>query len=175
MMKRIGVLLLLASFFTGCASVEPQNYASETPVLELERYFDRTIDGWGMVQDRSGKVLRRFRVTIQPTWSGTTGTLDEAFVWSDGKTERRVWTLTAAGNGRYRGRAADVIGEAAGHAAGNALRWNYVLKLPADQGGYEVDIDDWMYLIDPDTLLNRSDILKFGIRFATITIAFRKR
>ena len=62
-----------------------------------------------------------------------------------------------------------------GFGSGNALRWIYVLKLPADQGGHEVDVDDWMYLVDEDTLLNRSTINKFGIRFADITIGFRKR
>ena len=36
------------------------------------------------------------------------------------------------------------------------------------------ELDDWMYLVDAGTLLNRSTITKFGIRFAEITIAFRK-
>ena len=44
-----------------------------------------------------------------------------------------------------------------------------------EQGGYAVDVDDWMYLVDEDTLLNRSSINKLGIRFGEITIAFRKR
>jgi hypothetical protein len=50
-----------------------------------------------------------------------------------------------------------------------------VLRLPAEQGGWEVSLDDWMYLVDEDTMLNRSAITKFGIRFAEITIAFRRR
>jgi Protein of unknown function (DUF3833) len=104
---------------------------------------------------------------------GTTGTLDEAFEWSDGKKERRIWTIEKNGD-RYRGRAADVVGIADGVASGNALQWQYVLKLPPEQGGYEVNLDDWMYLIDEKTMLNRSIIKKFGIRFAEITIAFRK-
>jgi hypothetical protein len=32
-----------------------------------------------------------------------------------------------------------------------------------------------MYLVDDDTMLNRSTINKFGIRFGDITISFRKR
>ncbi|MBE0619415.1 MAG: DUF3833 domain-containing protein [Burkholderiales bacterium] len=163
-------LLVLA----GCATPGVDSYRAEKPLLDLRDYFSGSVDGWGMVQDRSGKQLRRFHVVIVCTWNGDTGTLDESFVWSDGKKEKRVWTIVKNGD-RYTGTAADVVGSAAGEAAGNTLRWNYVLRLPADQGGYAVDVDDWMYLVDEDTLLNRSSIKKFGIRFGDITIAFRKR
>jgi hypothetical protein len=32
--------------------------------------------------------------------------------------------------------------------AGNALRWAYTLKLPVDGKVYEVQFDDWMFLVD---------------------------
>jgi hypothetical protein len=174
-MKRRLFLAGAAATLAGCASISPRDYAAEKPVLELDRYFTGTVDGWGMVQDRSGRVLRRFYVRIDCTWEGNTGTLDETFDWSDGKREKRVWKVVKHGGGRYTGTAGDVVGEAAGVAAGNALQWRYVLRLPADQGGWEVDIDDWMYLVDEKTMLNRSTINKLGIRFAEITIAFRRR
>ena len=175
MLKRLAALAALVAVLMGCASVAPEEYKSEKPELDLARYFNGTVDGWGMVQDRSGKVLRRFYVKIDAKWEGNVGTLDESFDWSDGKKERRVWTIARAATNGYTGTAADVVGKAAGVAHGNALQWKYVLKLPPEQGGYEVDLDDWMYLVDEDTLLNRSTIEKFGIRFADITIAFRKR
>lgn len=167
--------MLLAAGLAGCAGVKPDAYSSQTPVLDLARYFNGTIDGWGMVQDRSGAVLRRFHVVIEARWNGDNGTLDESFDWSDGRKEKRVWTVRKGAGGRYTGTAGDVVGEATGVAAGNALQWVYVLRLPEDQGGWQVDVDDWMYLVDEATLLNRSTIRKFGIRFADITIAFRKR
>ena len=169
------VTIAALTTLAGCSSTQPEAYRAETPVLELERYFSGTVDGWGMLQDRSGKVLRRFVVRIECKWDGATGTLDEDFTWSDGERERRVWTITKGDNGRYIGRAADVVGEAVGVAAGNALNWRYVLRLPEKQGGYQVNLDDWMVLVDADTLLNRAVISKFGLRFAEITIAFRKR
>ena len=175
MIQRIAAILAFALALAGCAVVTPDAYQGETPPLDLARYFNGTVDGWGMVQDRSGKVLRRFYVTIDAKWEGNVGTLDESFDWSDGKKERRVWTVTRVNANEYAGTAGDVVGKASGRAAGNALQWKYVLKLPPEQGGYEVDLDDWMYLVDEDTLLNRSVIEKFGIRFAEITIAFRKR
>jgi hypothetical protein len=172
---RVAVFAFVAFLLAGCASVTPEDYRAEKPVLDLASYFNGTVDGWGMVQDRSGKVLRRFYVQIDAKWSGDTGTLDERFEWSDGKKEQRVWTVRKVGPNRYTGTASDVVGQAEGVSAGNALQWRYVLQLPPDQGGWQVDLDDWMYLIDADTMLNRSEIRKFGIRFAEITIAFRKR
>ena len=173
-MQRLSSALLGLFMLAGCATPGVDAYRGEKPQLDIKKYFNGTVDGWGMVQDRSGKVLRRFHVVIESSWSGDTGTLDESFDWSDGKKEKRVWTIVKSGE-RYSGSAADVVGSAVGEAAGNALRWTYVLKLPVDQGGHAVDVDDWMYLVDEDTLLNRSTINKFGIRFAEITIGFRKR
>ena len=62
-----------------------------------------------------------------------------------------------------------------GVASGNALQWNYVLKLPPEQGGYEVNMDDWMWLVDDRTLINRTRYSKFGIGFGEVTFTFRKR
>ncbi|MGE5293971.1 MAG: DUF3833 family protein, partial [Solirubrobacterales bacterium] len=52
----------------------------------------------------------------------------------------------------------------AGEAAGNALRWRYVLALPVDGKVYNVDFDDWMFLMDDKVMLNRSLMSKFGYR-----------
>jgi len=159
---------------TGCASVDLAEYSAEKPVLDLAQYFNGTIDGWGMFQDRSGKVVKRFRVRIDATWRGNTGTLDEHFEYSDGERQRRVWTLVKDGD-RYRGTAADVVGTAEGTAQGNALHWKYVLALPVDGRVWNMDMDDWMYLIDETTMLNRTTMSKFGFRVGEVTLSFRRR
>ena len=158
----------------GCSSTPVERYAAEKPVLDLARYFNGTIDGWGMFQDRSGRVLKRFHVWIDATWRGDTGTLDEHFEYSDGTTQNRVWTIVKDGD-RYTGLAADVVGEARGSAAGNALHWTYVLAVPVDGRVWNMDMDDWMYLVDERTLLNRTTMSKFGIRAGEVTLSFRKR
>lgn len=173
-LRAVFTLLLAVWLIVGCAQVDVRDYGGEAPRLDLQKYFNGTIDGWGMVQDRSGKVTRRFHVVIEARWRGNTGTLDERFQWSDGKTETRVWTLEKSGD-RYRGSAGDVVGTASGEAAGPALRWNYVLALPLEDRILHVDMDDWMYLIDEQTLGNRTKMSKFGVQLAEITIFFRKR
>jgi len=67
------------------------------------------------------------------------------------------------------------VGEAQGEAFGNALRWRYVLKLPVDDKTYEVDFDDWMYMMDERVMLNKSVMSKFGVTLGEVVLAFRKR
>ena len=167
--------ILAALLLAACASPTPRDYAAERPALDMKAYFNGKVDGWGMVQDRSGKVTRRMTVEITGTWNGDTGTLDERFTYADGKKETRVWTLRKQGE-RYVGTAADVIGEAAGEAAGNALRWRYVLEAKRENGDtVKLDMDDWMWLVDERTLVNRTRFSKFGIGFGEVSFFFRKR
>ena len=169
------LVALLAMCLAGCAGVKVEDYAAEKPVLDLATYFNGTLDANGMFQDRAGKVVKRFHVVIDASWKGNVGTLDEDFTYSDGTKQRRVWTITKLDAHRYKGTAADVVGEAEGVAYGNALRWRYVLALPVDGKTYHVDFDDWMFLIDDKVMLNRSFMSKFGIRLGEVTLSFSKR
>lgn len=167
-------LALTACLLAGCTRVSVQQYAAEQPKLDLQQYFNGDLTGWGMVQDRSGKVLRRFTVAIDAKWSGNDGILEEHFDWSDGKQEHRRWEIRKDGD-RYQGKAGDVVGVAAGAASGNALQWRYVLALPVDDTTWHVDMDDWMYLIDGQTLANRTTMTKLGVKVAEISIFFRRQ
>lgn len=165
-------------FAAGCASVDPQIYAKERPALDLKRYFDGTLVGHGMVTGRGGQVQRRFVVTIKASWKGDVGTLDEGFAWSDGVKERRVWTLTPVPGapGRWTGSAADVIGEAQGIVAGNALNWTYKFDLKTAAGKhYTLDFDDWMVLIDERVMLNRAVMRFWGFKVGEVLISFAKQ
>lgn len=161
-----------------CASVNVTQYQHDQPALVINQFFSGTIDGWGMFQDRSGKVIKRFHVVIEASWQDKTGTLDEKFTWSDNNPDnppRRVWTLHDLGNGKITGTAGDVIGQAQGDIAGNSLHWRYVLALQVDGKAIQVDFDDWMYLVDKDTLLNRSVMSKYGLRLGEVTLTLRRR
>jgi hypothetical protein len=165
------VALLLA----GCAAAPtPSDYAAEKPLLDLKTYFNGDLTAHGIFTDRGGKVVRRFTVRMTGTWQGRQGTLDERFTYSDGKTERRVWRLTDEGGGRWTGRADDVVGVAEGRVAGNALNWRYTLALPVDGTVYEVQFDDWMYLVDERVMLNKAVMSKFGIYLGEVTLSFTK-
>ena len=174
--RRHALLALLAgtAVLTGCAIPQVTDYAQERPQLELDRYFNGRILAHGIFQQRGGEVVRRFTVVMDCHWEGHQGVLDEAFTYSDGSTQRRIWRLTKHADGRYTGTADDVVGEAQGQTAGNAFRWNYTLRLPVDGKEYEVQFDDWMFLVDDRVMLNRATMRKFGVTLGEVLLSFTK-
>uniref|UniRef100_UPI00261C0A68 DUF3833 family protein n=1 Tax=Hydrogenophaga sp. TaxID=1904254 RepID=UPI00261C0A68 len=100
---------------------------------------------------------------------------DETFNYSDGTTGKRIWRMKHLGNGRFSGTADDVVGTALGEQQGNAFRWGYTLLLPVDGKTYEVQFDDWMYLMDERVMLNKAEMSKFGIRLGEVTLSFVRR
>ena len=167
-------LLAASAVLAGCAGPQVSDYAQQRPTLQLDRYFNGRIHAHGIFQKRGGEVVRRFTVVMDCRWEGNQGVLDEAFSYSDGSTSRRVWRLTKHEGGRYTGRADDVVGEAAGQESGNAFRWNYTLRLPVDGKEYEVQFDDWMFLVDERVMLNRATMSKFGITLGEVLLSFTK-
>ena len=163
------------SILTGCSSVKVQDYKGEKPVLVLEQYLNGPLVAHGFFEDRSGKIIKRFVVTMKGTWVNGVGTLEEDFVYSDSTTSRRVWTITKTAEGKYTGRAADVIGVADGESSGNAFRWKYTLDLPVGNKNYHVQFDDWMYLMDDKIMLNRSKMSKFGVHLGEVVLTFTKK
>jgi hypothetical protein len=164
-----------AATLSGCAGPQISDYAAEKPVLDLRQYFNGTLDAYGVFTDRSGQVVKRFTVVMRCSWNGEDGVLDEDFVYSDGTTQKRIWRLKHLGNGRYSGTAGDVVGTAIGEARGNAFRWAYTMALPVDGKVYEVQFDDWMYLMTERVMLNKATMSKFGIRLGEVTLSFVKR
>jgi len=174
MRRRLVTALFAVALLAGCATPGPETYRDQKPALELMDYFDGTVEAWGQFADRSGQVVKRFKVAIRGRVAGETLTLEEDFSYSDGSKQRRVWTIRRLDAHRYAGTAADVVGEARGELWGNALRWRYVLALEIDGKVWNVDFDDWMYLHQDGVMLNRSEMSKFGVRLGEVMIAFRK-
>lgn len=165
----------MISFLAGCSSVQVQDYKLEQPKLVLEDYLNGSLEAHGFFQDRSGFVVKRFKVVMKADWKGPKGTLEEDFEYSDGTRSRRVWSLKKEEEGKYTGTASDVLGEARGESAGNSFRWKYTLDLPVGEKTYHVQFDDWMYLMNDEVMINKSRMTKFGIYLGEVTLVFLKR
>ena len=167
------VLLILGA--AGCSSTSVETYAGNRPVLEPEAFFDGQLTAHGVVKNRGGEVIRRFNADIRAYWQDGVGTLEEDFLFDDGEQQRRVWTLTPAGEGRYLGTAGDVVGAGEITVAGNSMFLDYVLRIPYGDGTLDLRIDDRMYLVNPDVLINESKMKKFGIRVGEILLVIERR
>ena len=163
------------TMFSGCTGNNLDDYKGTFPQADIKEYFNGSIKAWGIVQDRSGRVTRRFDINMVGKWDGDVGTLTENFDYYDGETQQRVWTIQKLANGTYEGTASDIIDKATGKTEGSAVRWNYVMDLPIDDTTYRIRFDDWMWVMNDGVLINRSYLKKFGITVAELTIFMQKQ
>jgi hypothetical protein len=174
-MKLFKYLLLAftAPFILSCSS-SLDDYENTQPEFDLPTYFDGEVTAWGIVQDYSNKLTRRFCVDIIGTWQGNQGQLHETFYYNDGEQQIRIWDLKIAKDGSVSGGAADVIGKASGGSKGTAFNWQYTLRVPIDDTEYDLFVDDWMFMMDNNRVMNRSYMKKLGVTVAEISIFFDK-
>jgi len=168
-------LIIFLLLLSACSDHSIKSYRGEEPMINLREFFDGDIYALGIVQDRSGQVIKRFKVDIKAYWNGNKAILDEKFVYSDGTISSRVWELKEIGASKYEGRADDVVGIASGETAGNTFYFEYDLDLPVGDTNYKVNFEDWMYLLDKNTLLARSYMNKWGFNLGEVTIVMNKK
>ncbi|WDE95313.1 DUF3833 domain-containing protein [Lentisphaera profundi] len=170
------LIILIAILLISCSSSSKlQAYKNSEPKLDLQEYFTGPIKAWGIVQDRSGKVIRRFDVSMIGSWQGNVGTLKEDFIYYDGETQQRTWTITKIDNKQYLASASDILGDAEATVEGNAMRWVYEMDLPVSDTTYRIKFDDWMFLMNDGVLINRSYLKKFGFTVAELTLFMQKQ
>ena len=178
MRYRMGVVVLGLGLAVlgGCtARPLPDQPPLSTRQLNLEEFFKGRVTAHGQFQDALGRVSRRFDVDMRGRWDGQVLTLTEDFRYSDGGTERRVWTLRKTGPDTWEGTAPGVIGTATGEERGDTFNWRYTIDLPTGEGDtVRVSFDDWMWLIADDRVLNRAYMRKYGVTVGEVTIIFEK-
>jgi hypothetical protein len=167
-------LVLLILMFSGCSNQNLKNYKDENPKLNLRTFFNGKIIAQGIVQDRSGTVIKRFDVDMMANWNGNECVLDEKFHYSDNTKSTRVWKLVETSPLKYQGTAADVVGVANGEIKGNTFYYQYNLKVPMKDDYINIHFEDWMYLLDNNTLMARSYMTKWGIDVGEVTIVMKK-
>jgi Protein of unknown function (DUF3833) len=179
------VLLLSATLLLAACTGKPSfdDPALSDREMNLEEFFDGTVVAQGQFQDVFGKARRRFDVTVQGDWDGKRLRLVEDFVYEDGATEQRVWTLVKTGpdaaSQTWEGTAPGVIGKATGREDGDRFNWRYTIDLPVPAADGTVDtvrvtFDDWMWLMSKDRVLNRAYMKRFGLDIGDVIISFEK-
>ncbi len=168
-------VLFTLGLLAGCAGPSLEDYRDREPALVPASFFTGELTARGVVKDYAGTVIRTFDAEITASWDEDgTGTLDVVFRFDDGEVQTRVWTLTPNGEG-YRATAGDVVEPGQMRWQGNAIHMNYVLRVAYGDGTLDVRMDDWMYLITPDTLINQTTMSKWGIDVGEIVLVIQKQ
>ncbi len=158
----------------GCSSVDPKIYVKNSPKMDIRNYLNGKLEAHGILQNRAGEVIKTFTVKMVGTWKGNEGKLEEDFIFSDGKTDRRIWEIKFLDDNNFTAKAHDTAGIAKGQQYGNAVKMDYVLKVNVDGKDYDIRLIDWIYLVDEKTAINVSQMTKFGFRVGTLNISFKK-
>ena len=173
----VAVLVGLTSCTQWLFKADMADYANNRPALKLEEFFDGRSYAYGIFEDRFGNLKRQFRVQIDGRTDAGRLTLNEQFIYEDGETARRIWTIDNLGPDgrgliRYQGRAEDVDGVATGQIAGNVLSWSYDIVLSMSGQQLKVRFDDFIYQLDEDIAINRAFVSKWGVKIGSVTLVF---
>lgn len=168
------ILIITCSFISSCSTALDDYQGVDKP-FDIKQYFNGKVIAWGMVQDYSNKVSRRFCVEIEGTWQGNNGVLAEKFYFNDGEITYRNWQLSKKIDGSYEGLAEDVVGTAIGKHQGFAFQFQYELSLVVEDKTYQVSMDDWMYQLDEYRVMNKTSMSKLGVKVAEVTLFFDKQ
>jgi hypothetical protein len=153
---------------------DEHNHSGASPLFDLTEYFTGETQAWGVFEDRFGRVRRRFKVHIHGAWAGDAFVMSEDFLYDDGTTESRVWTLQRAGQGIYTARTLDCIGAARVVCEPSAVVMRYRFNLKLKTRTLAVDFDDRLYRMDERSAINRAVVSKWGFRLGSVTLFFRK-
>lgn len=151
------------------------DFTNSSPEFIPEKYFNGPMTAYGMVKDRDGKIIRRFKGKLVGSWDKNgVGTLDEQFVYDDGEKQTRVWTLTPTGKKTFTGTAGDIVGEAQMIAKGNTVMIDYTMRVPYNDSMIDINVRDWLHLQEDGVILNHSKMKKFGFEVGELVITIIK-
>ena len=168
------IFSLFFPFITGCSNSSMENVVSKNLSFDLLEYFDGETTAWGLIVDRFGNLQRTFKVRLNGNIDNKQLLLKEYFTYNDGETEYREWIIKKTESGTYEGKSKDTIGVAKGKQNGNTMRMVYDTTISIGETDIRVSFDDRFVKADKKVVINRAEILKWGIKIADVTIFFSK-
>lgn len=151
----------------------PSDYADGEPVFDIRKHLNGKMLCEGIIYGPTGKVVSRFIADMEGEWQEDNGRLRELFRYADGSTQNREWVLSMGQKGAFSATAEDIIGSAQGMQSGNTVRMSYRIRLPEDAGGHVLDVTDWLYLMENGTIMNRSQMFKYGLQVGELVATIR--
>ncbi|MFA9374548.1 MAG: DUF3833 domain-containing protein [Poseidonibacter sp.] len=175
MKLKILFITLLLIIFTGCSKMQIDDFKNKKPEFIPQEYFNGPLRAYGMVKDRSGKIIKTFKGDLVGSWDENgVGTLDEKFVYDNGEKQRRVWTLKPIGDNKFEGTAGDIVGVAQMIAKGNTVMIDYTMRVPYNDSTIDINVKDWLHLQEDGVILNHSKMKKFGFTVGELVITIIK-
>ncbi|WP_106205789.1 DUF3833 domain-containing protein [Aliiruegeria haliotis] len=179
-MTALLIILLLAitvltarSLLLSFRAQRPADYAATSPEFDIRQVLSGPIISEGLIYGPSGRMTNSFVARMHGEWRGDSGTLSEDFTYSNGNSMQRKWFLTMGPDNTFTATADDIEGEGYGVISGATVMMRYRIRLPEAAGGHVLNVTDWLYLMEDGTIMNRSEMRKFGIKVAELIATMR--
>jgi hypothetical protein len=169
-------LCLALCLLSGCTDPLPVTaFATTMPALDPVRFFTGAVRSWGVLEDRGGQPTQIVTTECGGEAEGRDGLhmVQRLHVGTD-PVMTRDWHMRRTGPGRYQATANDMVGTATGEASGRAFHWHWVLAIEPGDPVKHVTMDQWWYLLDDGSMLNRTTISKLGVILAEVTEHFAR-
>lgn len=163
-------------FVTGCAApLTPKAFVATAPAFDPMTFWSGRTASWGVIENLSGAPTAIITTSTEATPEGEGGLHMIQHVVSNGKDAVRDWHLRRLGQDQFEATANDMVGTARGASSGRTFHWTWILATKPGNCLFNVSMEQWMYLADNGTLMNRTIITKFGVRLAEVSEQFVRR
>ena len=158
----------------GFLAQRPEDYAGQGAAFDIRQHLTGTMICEGVIYGPTGRVTTRFVAEMIAEWHGSECHMTEAFRYDTGGGLDRKWTIRMLDDSRFEATAPDIIGTGQGRQVGSAVQLKYAIKLPESAGGHVLDTIDWMYLMENGSIINRSQMRKFGVTVGELVATIRR-
>jgi hypothetical protein len=155
--------------------LRPDDFAGTTPAFDPITFWSGRTASWGVIENRNGAPTAIVTTTTEATAEGGDGLHMVQHVVTGGKETVRDWHMRRLGGGWFEASANDMVGTGRGMASGRTLHWTWTLANKPCNALVYVSMDQWMYLADNGTLMNRTIITKLGVRLMEVSEQFVRR
>ena len=154
--------------------MQPRDFSEQIPQMLPMQFFAGHTHSWGIVETADGEPSEKFE-------TDAVGTIDadgvlhwpQRLTFDDGKVQERNWVFRQVGEHSYEGTANDVAGTAEAEAYGNVFHLKFRLELSPGNSLKNVSMEEWMYLEDDGSVVNRVIVSKLGLTAGMVTEYFR--
>jgi hypothetical protein len=159
----------------GCShQVNPEAFGLQgRPDFDPVAFFDGHVLSYGVLENRSGQPTAIVRTDCRGSLADNRLEMHQTLSITDQPDMVRDWKMWRTPDGHYAATANDMQDVATGEVKGNAFHWRWTLMLPNTVVG-SVVMDQWWYAVDPQTMLNRTTIRKFGFVVAEVSEVFQR-
>lgn len=168
------ITLFLTAALLGCSAPMPvSSFTGTAPAFDPVRFFAGHVRSWGVMENRSGEPTSIVLTDCVGQADGADGLrMTQTLTLGQDAPVTREWRMRRVSPGRYEATANDMVGTATGEASGRAFHWQWTLALSPGNALKNVTMEQWWYLLDDGSMLNRTVVSKLGFIAAEVTEHF---